>query len=183
MRRLLAIFVLTIGLIPSIPVFVTSAALPSDEELNSLCRERLGHGPTDPLVGSEVFQLRRCINNMKTQFERAELLERRLQRYDQRFWQRYEYGQEVLRESRRSLDSRMQQQRETRTNYYKDTSVQERAVELQAHRRSRRAVVREKEQQLLRERRIKQEKWQNAIRACRTYERSQQQQCFQFMLT
>lgn len=183
MRRLIAILVLTIGIAPSIPIFLAQAAVPSQEELVRHCRDRLGYSQTEPLVGASVFQLRRCITNVKKQYERVERLEQKLQRYDQHFWQRYEYGQKILRESRRGLEKRVENQVQVRTSYYKNTSLDERAEDLEAHRRSRRTIVREQEQKLLRERRAKQEKWRNAIQACRVYPRAERENCVQYMLT
>jgi hypothetical protein len=183
MKRLLAISILTFGLLPSIPVFHVSASVPSQEALTRHCRSRLGYTQTEPLVGSAVFQLRRCINNTKKQFERVEQINHRLQRYDQKFWKRYEYGQNILRESRRSLDKRMENQEQIRTTYYKNTPVQKRENDLNAHRRSRRTIIREKEQQLLRERRAEREQWTNAIRSCTHYPRAERESCVQYMLT
>lgn len=183
MKRLLAISILTFGLLPSIPVFVAGAAVPSQEDLNRHCRSRLGYDQTEPLVGSAVFQLRRCITNTKQQFERVEQINHRLQRYDQNFWKRYEYGQKILKESRRSLDKRMENQVQIRENYYKTKTVQERAIDLNEHRRSRRTVVREKEQNLLRERRSQREKWTKAIQSCTYYPREDREHCVQHMLT
>jgi len=183
MKRLLAISVLTIGLLPSIPVFVASAAIPSQDELNRHCRSRLGYAQTEPLVGSLVFQLRRCITNTKQQYEALDTFQRKLQRYDQIFWKRYEYGQNILHESQRSLDKRMENQEQIRETYYKTKTVQEREIELNEHRRSRRTIVRQKEQQLLLERRAQREKWTKAIQTCTYYPRENREECVQQMLT
>jgi hypothetical protein len=183
MKRLLAISILTFGLLPSIPVFVTSAATLSQSALTRHCRTVIGYGPTDPLVGSAVYELRRCINVTKKKFEQFEVVERIQQRADQQFWKRYEYGQNILRESQRSLDKRMENQEQIRTTYYKNTPVQKREEDLSTHRRSRRTIVREREQQLLRERRSERDKWTKAIRSCTYYPRAERESCVQYMLT
>jgi hypothetical protein len=183
MKRLLAISLLGFGLLPSIPVLVTSAAIPSQTALTRHCRTVIGYGPTDPLVGSAVYELRRCINVTKKKFEQFEEVERIQQRADQQFWKRYEYGQKILHESQRGLDKRMENQEQIRTTYFKNTSVEKREIELNKHRRSRRAAVRETEQQLLRERRSEREKWTKAIQSCTHYSRAERESCVQYMLT
>jgi len=183
MKRLLAISVLTIGLLPSIPVFIANAAVPSQDELNRHCRSRLGYAQTEPLVGSSVFQLRRCISSTKKQYEALDRFQNKLQRYDQTFWKRYEYGQTILHESQRGLDKRMENQEQIRERYYKTKTVQEREIELSEHRRSRRTIVRQKEQQLLLEKRAQRDTWKKAIQTCTYYPRENREMCVQQMLT
>jgi|GEM_PF-1395254 len=183
MRRLLAIFVLTLGLLPSIPVLFAHAAAPSQEDLIAYCRNELGYGQTQRLVGSSVFLLRSCVTDAKKKLEANERLDGILQRKDQHFWKRYEYGQEILKESKRSLQRRVENTVNIRESYYKETTIQQRQADLLQHIASRRAAVRIQEQNLLRERRAEQIKWQNAQQTCRSYDRSEREQCVQFLLT
>ena len=183
MRRLLAILVLTIGLIPSIPALYAYAASPSQEDLVRYCRDKLGYGQTQRLVGSSVFLLRSCITDIKKQSEADMRFENVLQRKDQHFWKRYEYGQKILKESQRSLQKRIENKVAIRETYYRQTSVEQRQADLLKHIAARRAAVRIQEQNLLRDKRAAQEKWKNAIQACRSYDRAEREQCVQFLLT
>ena len=183
MRRFLAIFVLTIGLLPSIPVMFAHASASSQEDIVRYCKNTLGYGQTQRLVGSSVFLLRECITDVRKQAEADVLLEDILQRKDQHFWRRYEYGQRILQESQRSLQERVENQVQVRETYYKQTSIEQRQADLLNHIAARRAAVRIQEQNLLREKRAMQDKWNSAIQTCRSYERTEREQCIQFLLT
>ncbi len=184
MKRLLAITVLALGLLPSLPVFTATALSLAEESLNDHCRSRLGIGQTEPVYGLVLQQIKRCMTNTAEQFKIAETLQRRagighyVQRYDEA-----QAARPVFRETQRSLTTRMLKQEEIRIDYYKTSTVSERAEALNLHRISRRLAVREKEQQLFQERLQKQMQWQRAIQACRYSVRSQSGNCALMELT
>lgn len=184
-KRLLALAVLTVGLVPSIPVFLTEAAVPNQEELQRHCRDRLGFGQTEPLYGPTLLQLRRCIDNTKTQYEQADRLQRR---FSQPAAVHYsvihrEQAPENPRETQRTLNERMLQQERTRLSYYHTVPVEDREVLLSQHRISRRLLVQEQEARLIRERRAKLDQWRRSIQVCRYFADESRHLCQQYELT
>lgn len=178
MKKALATTVLFIGLLPSIPVGISLAGVPNQEELTRHCRDRLGFGQTEPIYGSQLLQLRRCIDNTKDQYERAEKLMRRagVTHYAQRFSQA-ETVTPGGRETQRSLNTRMLDQEETRLNYYHNVSLEDRDNALEEHQLRRRAQSQEQQLLLLRDIRTKQALWKRAVRTCVYYPREQRQEC------
>lgn len=178
MKKILALLVLTVGLLPSIPVFFATAAAPTQEELTKHCRTRLGFGQTEPIYGPMVLQLRRCIDSTREQYERAATLERRagVTHYTQRYDQAQSMAQPV-KETQRSLNTRVEREEDIRLDYYHNSTVEERTEALRQHRIDRRLFAQEVQQTLLRERRAKQQRWKTAIQVCRYYARSERQYC------
>jgi len=167
MKRLIALLVLGVGALVSIPLSAVEADMPSHEELEFQCRQRLRFSRNQFLNNLQLDQLRRCVRNTRIQYERADELQRRLNRYDQQYYKRYEHGQEILRISRRSLKERIHQQEDIRKSYYKTVSLDQRHQDLLRHRVERRRIIREKENQLMREKQEKLERWRTAVKACR----------------
>ena len=123
------------------------------------------------------------MTDIRKQREADVRLEAILQRKDQHFWRRHEYGQQILQESKRSLQERIENQVQVRETYYRQTSLAQRQADLLNHISARRAAVRMQEQNLLRQKRAQQERWDNAVQACRSYDRTEREQCIQFLLT
>ncbi|MCA9371073.1 MAG: hypothetical protein KC680_03890 [Candidatus Peregrinibacteria bacterium] len=178
MKRLLAISLLTVGLLPSIPVLQTLASVPSQEDLTRHCRDRLGFGQTEPIYGSQLLQLRRCIDNTRSQYEKADQLLRRAGATH--YAQRYDQAQTLAptgRETQRSLNERVLREEQVREEYYNNVSLEDRDDALEAHRLRRRAESYEQQLLLLRDIRSKQAKWKRAVRTCVYYPREQRQEC------
>lgn len=180
-HRVLALAILFVGLLPSMTVW-QAGAMPSQADMQRHCRAQLGYGPTDPLSGSAVYLLRRCITTTTKQYQAAERIEQQQMRADQQFWGRWEHGQEFVRQSARSIRRQQETQEAVRERYYKTTSLEQRDVLLRQHRRQRRQEVRLLEQQQLREQQEKMERWRQATATCRTYPRVTQQACINALL-
>jgi len=179
-KRWIALTVLAIGLLPSIPVFIADAAVPNQADLQRHCRERLGFGPTEPLGGPMLLQLRRCIDNTKAQYEKADRLQARFSNRPAAVHYSVinkELTPDNPRETQRTLNERMLQQEKTRLSYYNTVPVEDREVLLTEHRRSRRLIIQEQEARLIRERRAKLEQWQRSIQICRYYTRDESLNC------
>ncbi len=177
-KRLIAITVLTVGLVPSIPILFADAATPNQRDLTRHCRTRLGFSQTEPLFGPLLLQLRRCIDNTRQQYEHADRLMRRsgVTHYSQRYDQAQSFAPPV-KETQRSLNTRTQREEVIRLDYYHNTTLDVRDRALREHRISRRFLVQEAEHRLLREKRAKQQRWVNAIQVCRYIARNQRQTC------
>jgi hypothetical protein len=182
-RRLLALTVLTVGLLPSIPLMSATARGLTQKQMTESCRRELGYGTADPLYGALLHELRRCVNTKRKASVNQDILNRRLARYDQRFWQRYEHGQKILNETQRSLNNRMEDQEHRRISYYHNVPLEDRDIILKKHRRSRRQIVQEAEQRLMRERRAKYLRWQGAIQSCRYFPSTKHSECVWHMLS
>lgn len=191
-QRLLALTVLGFGLIPSFVVSRADAVVPNHVDLQRHCRARLGFGQTEPIYGSQVLQLRRCIDNTAKQYM---LVSRALRRTGRSHY--YARGQQNLmvhskrpavvvhgrRETQRSLNTRVQREEKNRINYYHKTPLQTREFLLQDHRRSRRLVVQEAERRLVRQRRAKHQRWRQAITTCRYFARDGRHDCERYHLS
>lgn len=175
-KRLLALSLLTIGLLPSIPVLTASALVPNQEDLQRHCRERLGFGNTEPVYGSLLLQLRRCIDSTEQQYERASRLLRRagIVHYSEiTAEETAPHG----RVTQRTLNEQQQSAENTRLSYYHNVPLQDREFLLQEHRRSKRILVQEQEQRLVRERRAKLLQYRRAIQTCRFERATGNTQC------
>lgn len=180
--RLLALSVLSIGLIPSIPVDFASAIVPSQPDLQRHCRTRLGFGQTEPVYGSLLLQLRRCIDNTRKQYEHAARLMRRAgvahyQAYTQ------EQVKPKGKETQRGLNRRMEANERSRLRYYHTVDLEDREFLLQDHRRSRRLIVAEQADNLLRQKRAKHQRWRQALQTCRYFVSEDRHDCVRFELT
>ncbi|MBT4120060.1 MAG: hypothetical protein HOG89_05560 [Candidatus Peribacter sp.] len=180
MKRLIALTVLAVGLLPSLPIDFASAIVPNQTELQRHCRDRLGFGQTEPVYGSLLLQLRRCIDNTRTQYEHASrLLNRAGITHYSSVTRDVSYG----RETQRSLNTRMLDQEKTRKSYYHNVPLGDREFILQEHRRSKRLIVQEQERRLLRQRREKLQRWRQALQTCKYYASENRHDCVQFELT
>src|SRR3989344_2753681 len=170
MKRLLAISVLALGLLPSIPLSIAEAGIGTQEDLTRHCRDRLGFPQTLPLYGQDLLQLRHCIDSTREQFQYADRLTRRAGIFPD--VDRYEEVQEAVttrKETRRSLNDRLYTEGNQRITYFKETPVDIREYALQQHRTSRRLAVHEQEQRIILEKKEKQLRWQRAVQVCRYY--------------
>lgn len=181
-KKLLALAVLSIGIIPSIPVDFASAIVPNQVDLQRHCRNRLGFGQTEPLYGSLLLQLRRCVDNTRVQYEHAARL---LNRKGNVHYAQYFPGQSAPKgkETQRSLNTRMENAENSRITYYRTVGLEDREFLLQDHRRSRRLLVQEAEQRLLRQRREHYQRWRQSIQTCRYYVRENRHDCERFQLS
>lgn len=180
MKRIIAITILAIGLIPSLPVDFATAIVPNQTALQRHCRDRLGFGPTEPVYGSLLLQLRRCIDNTRIQYEHAS---RVLNRAGIMHYSSVTRDATYGRETQRSLNTRMQDQERTRKSYYHNVPLADRESILQEHRRSKRLIVQEQQRLLLRQKRMKLQRWRQAIQTC-TYSVSEDRHdCVQYELT
>jgi len=180
MKRIIAITILAIGLIPSLPVTSADAIVPNQEALQRHCRDRLGFGQTEPVYGSLLLQLRRCIDSTRTQYEHASRL---LDRKGLTHYSTVTKKNTVTRrETQRTLNERMLDQERTRTSYYHNVPLADREFILQEHRRSKRLIVQEQERLLLRQRTDKLQRWRQALQTCKYYVRENRHDCVQFEL-
>jgi hypothetical protein len=181
MKRLIAITILAIGLLPSLPIDLASAVVPNQVDLQRHCRSRLGFGQTEPVYGSLLLQLRRCIDNTRQQYEFASRLLRHKGMAHYSEVAKQHVSQQ--RETQRTLNVRMQRQERTRISYYHNVPLEDREFLLQEHRRSRRLIVQEQQRILLRQKRVKLHRWRQAIQTCKYYARQNRHTCVQFQLT
>lgn len=181
MKRFIAITILAVGLIPSLPVDFASAIVPNQTDLQRHCRDRLGFGQTEPVYGSLLLQLRRCIDNTRDQYEHASKLLRRagITHYSS---VAKENAPSFGRETQRSLNERMLDQERTRKSYYHNVPLEDREFILQEHRRSKRLIVQEQQRLLLRQKRAKLSRWRQAIQTCRYYVAEDRHDCVQYEL-
>lgn len=182
MKRLIALSILAVGLIPSIPVFTADAIVPNQEDLQRHCRERLGFGQTEPVYGSLLLQLRRCIDNTREQYETASRLLRRsgAVHYSVITAENTESHHRI---TQRTLNTQMENAEQTRLSYYHNVPLEDREVLLQNQRTSRRLLVQEAEARLVRERRAKLDRYRRAIQTCRYYPATGSQECIQYELS
>ena len=181
MKRIIALTIIAAGLIPSLPVHYAGASVPNQTALQRHCRDRLGFGQTEPVYGSLLLQLRRCIDNTREQYEHASRLLRRagVTHYSTVTRENVRHG----KETQRTLNTRMQDQERTRLSYYHNVPLADREFILQEHRRSKRLLVQEQERRLLRQRRAKLHRWRQAIQTCRNYVSEDRHDCVQYELT
>ncbi|MDA0376103.1 MAG: hypothetical protein O3A80_02210 [bacterium] len=172
MKRIIAITILAIGLIPSLPVTSADAIVPNQEALQRHCRDRLGFGQTEPVYGSLLLQLRRCIDSTRTQYK-PDLVHYSTVAKKETVTQR---------ETQRTLNERMHNQERTRKSYYHNVPLADREFILQEHRRSKRLIVQEQERLLLRQRTDKLQRWRQALKTCTYYVRENRHDCVQFEL-
>lgn len=184
MKRFIATLVLALGILPSIPVVSTFARVPNQRTLTRDCKDRLGFGQTDPLYGAQVLALRRCIDETKASYSHAEQLLRDapISHYTSRFT-RLQQAVATRRETRRSLNNRMEAQKEIRDSYYSNLTINQRDVALQQHFIERRTESTSPEAYVLRAIRAKQAEWNNAIRSCVFYPRENRQECVYIKLS
>lgn len=181
MKRIIAITILAIGLLPSLPIDFASAIVPNQTELQRHCRDRLGFGQTEPVYGSLLLQLRRCIDNTRTQYERASRLLNRAGITHYSSVSREEPTH--TRETQRSLNERMLSQEATRQSYYHNVPLADREFILQEHKRSKRLIIQEQERLLLRQKRVKLQRWRQAIQTCKYYVSENRHDCVRYELT
>ena len=176
-RRFFALTILTVGLLPSMLIAHANAIVPNQVQLQRHCRERLGFGPTEPLYGPLLLQLRRCIDNTESQYEHASRLMRRsgvpmhYAAVNRETFTRYR------KETQRSLNTRIQLQERNRLRYYRTVDLRDRDTVLDNHRRSRRIAVQDQQEVLLRQNRDKYLRWKRAVQACRIYSSDVRQEC------
>ena len=178
MKRILAICVLAVGIAPSIPVFNALARVPRQDVLVRECKDKLGFGQTQPLHGAEVLALRRCLDSAKEYYREARFEVRLLPvSHYQSTYERLQAAVATRRESRRSLNARVEFQKDIREDYYTSLTIGERDLALQQHREDRRTQPESPQAYVLRAVRAKQAEWRNAIRSCVYYPREQRQEC------
>lgn len=182
MKRLIALTVLSVGLLPSLPVDFASAIVPTQEDLQRHCRDRLGFGQTEPVYGPLLLQLRRCIDNTKEQYEHAARLLRRSGAVHYSSVTK-ENAVDRGRVTQRTLNTTMEEAEKTRISYYRNVPVEDREYLLNEHRRSRRLLVQEAEQRLVRERRAKLFRYRQAIQTCRYEVASGSHHCVRYELS
>ncbi len=181
MKRLIAITVLAVGLLPSLPIDFASAVVPNQSDLQRHCRDRLGFGRTEPVYGSLLQQLRRCIDNTRDQYEHASRLLRRAGVTHYSTITRD--NAPVRRETQRTLNTRMQKQERTRISYYHNVPLADREILLQDHRISKRLIVKQQQQLLLRQKRAKLQRWRQAVQTCNYYVAEDRHDCVRYELT
>ena len=188
-KKLIAIAVLGIGLLPSLPIGTADAIVPSQPELVRHCRDRLGFGQTEPVYGSLLLQLRRCIDNTRRQYQHASRL---LSRTGAVHYSQYRpihdrfrpiNDERHVRSSKRSINTRAEGRERARIAYYRTVNIEDRDILLRDHRRSRRLLVQEQRHHLLRHRRAKHTRWKQAIQTCRYIVRDQRHDCVRYELT
>lgn len=177
-KRLLAITILGIGIIPCIPVLHAAAvASLSQSKYEQYCRAQLGYGPNQPLNGALVYNLRRCINVTKKEVQKAAEFQNEVLRNQPRSWRTAVIGEEVLKRSRRSIVDQKEAQEEVREEYYHAVSLEDRQADLLRHRAERRKAVQDAERSIIMQQREKIYKWRTALNICRSYSGVERQQC------
>lgn len=170
MKRALSLAMLLLGLWPAamLPV-TTDAASTGVASFERTCRRELGYSESTLLAGSQLYFLRRCMFTHQIAEEQMKETELIQQRYDQQFWRRYDIGQSILHESRRSLRDRIDAQETIRMGEYRSLSLQERADILERHRSMTRATIREKERVFDHEKKKMRDDERTMQERCRTY--------------
>jgi len=114
-----------------------------------------------------LFQLRRCKTLLRKQLEHQMAFERRLQRLDQHFWRRWEFGQNIKRQSRRSLVRQIEQRQRERRLVYRSYPPKKRVTFLRQMKARQRELVYKRERELVQKRRAERKHLAAAKEFCR----------------